>query len=53
MWKMTNMLSFVAAVNMVNVKTFADSARYIIIHHGGYADAEVDVLSTPVLLGKA
>lgn len=31
-----------AAVNMMNVKAFVESARYIIVRHGGHTDAKVD-----------
>jgi hypothetical protein len=30
---------------MINTKAYLDAGRYVMTQHGGYTDAEVDVLS--------
>ncbi|WVQ80012.1 hypothetical protein IAT38_002113 [Cryptococcus sp. DSM 104549] len=32
-------------IHLINTRAYIDSARYMMIEHGGYTDAEVDVLS--------
>jgi hypothetical protein len=32
-------------IHVVNTRAYLDAGRYVLTEHGGYTDAEVDVLS--------
>jgi len=44
-WLTTGRMGQLGKIHVVNTKAYLEAGRYVMVEHGGYTDAEVDVLS--------